>query len=214
MGSCPLLRRKEPAVSNYTNDGIFAPGASPGTLTVQGDFGSTANARLDIELDGLIQGTEYDLLAITGNADFNGDLQVTLNFDADINDEFIISTTTGTINNCNLPNQVFTSFGGFNYTFDVVCRNNNELVLTVVNETLSIPEENLSSVSLYPNPSKDMVSISDESINNVEVYDLNGRMVLFATTPEFSVNTLLNGVYFVIARNSEGALFVKKLIKN
>ena len=74
-----------PPAANFTNDGTFAPGNSPGTLTVLGDFKSSATSFLDIELDGLVQGTEYDLLNITGtNVIFEGQVNVALGFDANI----------------------------------------------------------------------------------------------------------------------------------
>jgi hypothetical protein len=205
-----------PLVANYTNDGIFAPGLSPGTLTVQGDYQSTTNSVLDIELNGLIQDTEYDLLAIQGNASFNGDILITLGFDADVNDEFIIATTTGTISNCNLPLTKLVGFNGSQYEFSIACRNNNELVLTITNETLGIEnfEEGLPIV-LYPNPATDMVSFSDNTINNIEVFDINGRRVLYIkNTNTFSVKSLSNGIYIVKAINNNNETITKKLIKN
>jgi len=204
-----------PLVSNYTNDGIFAPGLSPGTLSVQGDYNSTGNSVLDIELDGLTQGTAYDVLAITGNADFVGDLQITLNFDADINDEFIVATTSGTITTCNLPSTVSSSFGGFNYEFNVVCRNNNELVLTVTNETLGLEAFNVedASVKLFPNPANNKVYFSDKTITNIAIFDVNGKRVLITESNSASVKTLAKGIYIIKAKNTKGITITKKLIK-
>lgn len=205
-----------PIAANYTNDGVFAPGASPGTLSIQGDFKSTTNSILDIELNGLTQGTEYDLLAITGNADFEGSIQITLGFNPDVNDEFIIATTTNTINTCNLPPAVISSFGGLNYEFGVVCRNNNELVLTVANETLGIDSinENESTVRLYPNPASDIVSFSDITIKKITVFDINGKEMLSDSSNYISVKTLSNGIYIVKGTNDNGFSISKKLIKN
>ena len=204
-----------PLVANYTNDGIFAPGLSPGTLSVQGDYTSTTNSFLDIELNGLVQGTEYDVLAIIGDADFNGDIQITLGFDADVNDEFIVATTTNTINTCNLPATTTSSFGGFNYEFDVLCRNNNELVLTVTNETLDLEyfDEEMASIKLFPNPANDLVYITDENITSVEVFDINSRRVLAAKSNTFSVKHLSNGIYVVKILGEDNRIMTKRLIK-
>lgn len=50
--------------------GTVAPGHSPGTLTINGDFNFTGGI-LDIEIGGLLPG-QYDLLEITGAAHFLG----------------------------------------------------------------------------------------------------------------------------------------------
>ena len=203
-----------PLTSNYTNDGTFAPGASPGTLNVDGDYESTANAVLDIELDGLAQGTQYDLLAITGNADFNGNLQVTLNFDADINDEFIIATTTGTVNSCNFPAMVTADFGGFTYEFSVACRNNNELILTVTNETLSNSEFESTTLKVYPNPTKDLVYVEGNEVSKITLFDMNGRKILETSTKELSLQHLKNGLYIIEIKGVNGKQSIKKIIKH
>ncbi|WP_353777179.1 T9SS type A sorting domain-containing protein [Winogradskyella sp. 3972H.M.0a.05] len=203
-----------PLTTSYTNDGIFSPGASPGILSVQGDFESTANSIFDIELDGLTQGTEYDLLTINGDADFNGSIQVAINFDANVTDEFIIATTTGTINSCNLPSTVSASFDGFDYEFNVECRNNDELVLTVSSETLSIPDEALFSVEVYPNPARDFITIASETMLNVEVFDMNGRKVLETDQSHFSVRSLENGIYFLRVEDDNKRYAVRKIIKH
>lgn len=205
-----------PSISNYSNDGVFSPGTSPGTLIVDGDFVSTVNSSLEIELDALIQGTSYDLLAINGNADFNGTIQLNLNFDADVNDEFIIATTSGTINTCNYPATTSASFDGFTYEFDVVCKNNNELVLTVINETSSIDSFNQeqTSVKLFPNPTSDLVSFSDQSMKKITVFDINGRNVLITKSNTFSVKHLPNGIYIVKVFSEDKSIITKKLIKH
>ncbi|MEO1031461.1 MAG: T9SS type A sorting domain-containing protein [Bacteroidota bacterium] len=202
-----------PLTSNYTNDGTFAPGASPGTLNVDGDYESTTNAVLDIELDGLAQGTQYDLLAITGNADFNGALQVTLNFDADINDEFIIATTTGTINSCNLPAMVSADFGGFTYDFSVTCRNNNELVLSVTNETLSTGGFELNPIAVYPNPTRGSVFVNSSEISKITLFDINGREILETRSNELNIQYLKNGIYLLEITDPNGKQIIKKIVK-
>ncbi len=205
-----------PLVANYTNDGVFAPGSSSGTLTVQGDYESTTNSVLDIELNGLIQDTEYDLLAIQGNASFNGDIQIALGFDAAVNDEFIVATTTGAISNCNLPLIQNAAFNGSQYEFSIECRNNNELVLTITNETLGIENfEEDSSFVFYPNPAKNSVHINNETITKIDVFDLNGRKVLSTTNSNtFSVKNLSKGIYIVKAKNANNETITKKLMKN
>lgn len=200
----------------FTNNGIFSPGASPGTLTLVNNFTSNGSSIINIELNGNDQGVTYDLLSIDGDADLNGSLDVTLGFSPNVTDEFIVLETQvpDTINTCNLPPTVMASFGGFDYEFDVVCRNNNELVLTVLSETLSLETTELTDIKVFPNPTKDLITITDESIISIKVYDLNGREVAVSTTNSLSIKNLNDGIYILSASNSRGESIIRKVIKH
>jgi hypothetical protein len=213
-----------PSAANFTNDGKIAPGTSPGTLTIIGDYSSTASAVLDIELDRLTEGTEFDFIPITGNnIVFDGTVDVTLGFDANINDEFVIATTTGTIATCNLDSPVNASFGGFDYEFDVICRNDNEVVLTVTNETLSTELNELTdkAVLVFPNPVTNEISIKNDSnvdLINAYIIDINGSIIQdvdlknIGKQVPFSIANYASGIYF-IRINSKNSSVVKKIIK-
>ncbi len=58
-------------------DGAVAPGLSPGLLTIEDPLALAADAVLDVELGGLVAGTEHDQLAVTGTAMLGGTLRVT-----------------------------------------------------------------------------------------------------------------------------------------
>jgi len=60
------------------NGGTLNVGSSPGTLTVAGNLTLAAGSTLNIELGGTTQGTNYDLLQVTGTASLNGTLNVSL----------------------------------------------------------------------------------------------------------------------------------------
>ena len=66
-----------PAIK-LTNNGTVAPGVSPGTLTIIGDYEQSSLGTLQIELAGLAQGVSYDWLNVTGNASIAGTLQVSI----------------------------------------------------------------------------------------------------------------------------------------
>ncbi len=65
-------------VGNISNSGTFAPGNSPGKLTVDGDYTQGGSGSLFIELGGTDQGVTYDFVAVNGVANLNGLLQVML----------------------------------------------------------------------------------------------------------------------------------------
>ncbi|WP_136482320.1 T9SS type A sorting domain-containing protein [Cognatitamlana onchidii] len=204
-----------PSSPDFTNKGTFAPGASPGVLNVTGNYTSTPSNILDIELNGPNQGSQYDLLAINGNASFDGSLQISLNFEPALNDEFIVATTSGTISNCNLPASQTVNYNGFQYEFNITCRNNDELVLTLSKKTLGIDllKNDISKVKLYPNPAKYSITFSDNRIIKIRIFDANGRQVLSTQGLRASVKNLSKGIYFVQGITADNITVVKKLIK-
>ncbi|MBT8394105.1 MAG: T9SS type A sorting domain-containing protein, partial [Bacteroidia bacterium] len=120
------------------------------------------------------------------------------------------------IGSCNLPSTKIVNFNGFLYEFSIACRNNDELVLTVISETLGLEniEDNSAHVSLFPNPANDVMSFSDTSINEVTVFDINGRKVLYSQSNSISVNSLSKGVYIVKGITADNISITRKLIKN
>lgn len=70
-------------------------------------------------------------------------------------------------------------------------------------------------VSIYPNPSSDVVHIqmpSTSTLENVTVYNNLGQKVLENSTLDFSVNSLSTGVHYVDIQTTDGT-YHKKFIK-
>lgn len=81
---------------NLINSGTVAPGHSPGTLNVNGNYAQNSGGNLAIEVGGRNSG-EFDLLAMGGNASLNGHLQLVRlnNFQLQIGDRIVFLTATG-----------------------------------------------------------------------------------------------------------------------
>jgi hypothetical protein len=156
-----------PATANFTNNGTFAPGASPGTLTVLGTYKSSTSSFLDIELDGLVQGTEYDFMNVTGaNAIFEGQVNVTLGFDANIGDTFTIATVSGIITTKNLVTPVYADYGCKHYTFDITYPNDKNVLLTIsAKEDIIPPDVVTQNITIQLNAAGN-ASITPSQINN------------------------------------------------
>ncbi len=211
------------SASNFINNGTLSPGNSTGVLTVIGDFTSLATSKLDIEINGLIQGTEYDLLEIQGDAVLDGVVDITMGFNGKINDEFIIVNTSGTITDCNITSSATVEFNGNQYDFSVACRNNNEVVLTLTNITLGVDfnEATDKNILLFPNPvisDFTLRNISNQNLESASIIDLNGRLmeeINFEGVEKDKIITLQNyatGLY-LIKINSETNSIVKKIVK-
>jgi hypothetical protein len=72
-----------------------------------------------------------------------------------------------------------------------------------------------STISLYPNPAKDVINISSSSaIQKIEVYDMLGKQVLSKNNvSQVGVESLGSGAYFIKADLENGSSVVKKFIK-
>ena len=83
--------------------------------------------------------------------------------------------------------------------------------------TTSVNENNIQSVSLYPNPAREQVSFTLESDAQVSVFDVMGRKVTeinaVAGEAQLNVSQLENGVYFVNVRYANGSTAVSKFVK-
>lgn len=202
-----------PGAANFINNGIFAPGETAGILTVLGDFKSTSSSILEIELNGSNQGTDYDLLAVQGNALFDGSINLLMGFAANLGDEFIVATTTETITQCNLQPTAIGYFDGFIYNFDVICRNGNEVVLTVNSIVLGMEENTLNSIKMYPNPSNGNFTIDlgkEYTAVSVQILNMLGQNIssdkyASAKIIEQEINASA-GIYFVkVSTANEGS---------
>ena len=95
--------------ADLVNGGTVSPGASPGIITVNGDYTQTVDGILEIELSGRTPGTGHDQLVVTGAATLSGILNVSLinGFEPQLGDTFFIvdhpTSGTGNFSVENLP---------------------------------------------------------------------------------------------------------------
>lgn len=119
-------------VGDFTQQGgTTSPGSSPGTMTVTGNY-SLDSGDLFMELDGLVAGTEYDQLIVTGDVSLAGDLTLDVGFSPSIGDMFTIIDNQGS----NAVGGAFTQgssilAGGFNFSISYTGGDGNDVVLTV-----------------------------------------------------------------------------------
>ena len=81
---------------SVVNNGTITPGASPGLMTIAGDFTQGSTGTLSLEIGGMTAGTQFDRLVVTGTAAFNGTLNVSLinGYVPALNDSFAVATFT------------------------------------------------------------------------------------------------------------------------
>jgi len=76
---------------------------------------------------------------------------------------------------------------------------------------LSVDDSFLNSLSVYPNPTRDILNFKfDKAIDQVEVYDLSGKVVLTKKEAEFiNMESLTNGLYLIKISVEGNSQFMK-----
>ena len=126
------------------NGGSINPGASPGILTIGGNFTMSSGTSLNAEIDGLTVGTQYDQLSVTGTVTLAGStLSLSGAFNTGgvvTNDLFTIilndgagDAVVGTFAGITEGASVYTG-GGQEFTLSYVGGDGNDVVLTAVPE--------------------------------------------------------------------------------
>jgi hypothetical protein len=88
--------------------------------------------------------------------------------------------------------------------------------LSIIN---GIEEESINSISVYPNPFNNQITLSDEwvRVSQYSIFDATGRMILSgvlnSNTQTIATNQLSNGVYLLEVRNDVKSSF-QRLVKN
>jgi hypothetical protein len=89
---------------------------------------------------------------------------------------------------------------------------------TITTSNLGTKQFNSDTVTVYPNPAKDILSVAsanDLELTDVSIYNIAGQKVLNSNQSQnINVSSLANGAYFLRATTKEGAVFTKKIIKN
>ncbi len=120
---------------NVSNGGHVNPGASPGSINVAGQYTQVAGGVLNIELDGLTAGTEFDRLDLAGMVALAGTLNVSLGFAPMVGSAFTIINNDGTdavsgTFTALAEGATFTS-GGTQFHVSYAGGSGNDVVLTV-----------------------------------------------------------------------------------
>ena len=113
-------------LSAGTVDGNLAPtggavtpgGQAPGTTLVTGDFSPGSGATLRLDLDGLLAGSEFDLLNVTGAANLEGALGADLGFGVSLGDTFEVLTASSIVGT--FDDLLLTDISGFGLDWNVI----------------------------------------------------------------------------------------------
>jgi hypothetical protein len=121
-----------------TNAGHVAPGASPGTLTINGNFAQSAAGTFDVELT---SSTVHDLLLVNGSAALNGTLALHCFADCRmaVGETIVILDATGALSG-EFSAVALSGFARGSFGPPVYDRIENRVLLTVFDATAPVPE--------------------------------------------------------------------------
>ncbi|MDD2636366.1 MAG: HYR domain-containing protein [Bacteroidales bacterium] len=98
--------------------------------------------------------------------------------------------------------------------------NSNTCSYDITINSTDITTENISGLSIYPNPAKDKITIQDKNlvINNLTLTDINGKYIsIFAnkenTNYHLDISKLSSGIYFLNIETRDKANLKYKIIK-
>lgn len=129
-------------------------------------------------------------------------------------------------NNVTINNNAFyplagTSFSSLRFVFIkdnyiYVIHDNNISTFVIQQQVLSTNELSGKNLNIcVTNPFRDELSVyADEPVKEVEITDINGRIIIKGKGISFNTSSLLKGTYFIKIRMASGKTVSKKVIKN
>ena len=75
-----------------------------------------------------------------------------------------------------------------------------------------VPENEMETIAVYPNPVKDILTVKAENLQSVEVYDLVGQQIMLSENGVLDLGSLAQGIYFVRV-TADGKIFTKRVVK-
>ena len=92
-----------------------------------------------------------------------------------------------------------------------------DYVKVTAEPTVSVKENQMTTIGLYPNPAREQVSFMLENDAQVSIFDMTGRKLnevnMAAGDAQLNVSELESGVYFVNIRYANGGTAVSKFVK-
>ena len=166
-----------------------------------------------------------DNIRVMISSDFTGGDPTTDGYWEDITEKFNLSTgsfswvESGRVNVLDI---ISNQLGFFHFAFVYTSTDEHAAAweiddVKVIGGMVSVEENQLAAVSVYPNPAHEMVSFNLESDAQVNIFDMTGRMVstmsMAAGQGQYQVAGLENGVYFLNIRYNDGKTEVARFVK-
>ncbi len=195
--------------SPFTNIGKIIPqGNQAVELTFVNTFPLSPQSHIEIDVFGQDL-DDYDKIVVFGNPFIEGTIEITLHFEASIDNEFTIITTTQGISGCDLPPSIFTAHQGFLYELEVTCTF-DDVILKVVDKVLFADEFEPMNLSAFPNPTDGSFEIQFSTIVpevELTISNILGQTISKHTAQNtYRYQTTIDGaagIYYITARTAD-----------
>lgn len=193
-------------------------GANTVTLIVEDAVGNTDSCTATVIIEDLIN-PEVIGQDVTGDLNGSGSVTISVsNVDNGSNDNCSISLTLN-------PN-TFSSPGIYSAVLEGIDPSGNSdtdtVSITIIDSTLGVNEQELTSIVIYPNPTKSIITIDLDATNSlsiIELFDITGKLVFNkilkqeTQTTTLNISQLSSNIYFLVITDNSGKRMIKKLIK-
>lgn len=198
----------------------FSPSEDPGAATSTGnEITPQVVSITDLNADGEAYESEYVVVVGVTITNATGDWQMDTNYEiTNADGAFTLRTNFDEADYVVNPDAIPTTavniaglIGQFNDTYQITPR-----FAADIDITLSIEENNIDGLSIYPNPAQDVVTIttSSNTQKEVSVFDITGKLVLRTTTLNtINVQTLETGIYLMTITENDATATAKLIVR-
>ncbi|WP_179218068.1 DUF5689 domain-containing protein [Dokdonia pacifica] len=198
----------------------FSPSEDPGAATSTGnEITPQVVSITDLNADGEAYESEYVAVVGVTITNATGDWQMDTNYEiTNADGAFTLRTNFDEADYVVNPDAIPTTavniaglIGQFNDTYQITPR-----FAADIDITLSIEENNIDGLSIYPNPAQDVVTITTVSNTQkeVSVFDITGKLVLRTTTLNtINVQTLETGIYLMTITENDATATAKLIVR-
>lgn len=176
----------------YTSSYMFRV-PSNGTYNIRVDYSTTSAAKLEVEFNGNNIGT-YNLTNTNGVSTLTLPANFTANSNKLYSIRLVCTSGSVTVNNVNVA-----SGAGAKTSFEST--------------------ESISSVSIYPNPAQNSVTVNTGSVEGglILISDMEGKVLMNTSSSSqektISLENLSSGIYIVTVKTSNGTVFKKLFLE-
>lgn len=116
------------------------------------------------------------------------------------------------------PTHTYATGGNYNVCLIAVDNTTNVADMTCISNVdpsavVSIAEDNVGVIKLYPNPVSDVLNIDAENVTNVKIYSTTGLLVVDTESTKIDMSKYDNGLYIIQIQFEDQTISTQRIIK-